>query len=453
VSTVVYSSPFVPAEWIAAHGLRPLRLRPGAGAASVGPVMGMCPYARAFVGDVASAAAIVNPGRGGSPDPAGNAPAAGWHGHAPLRGHAPAESGTHGHATSRGHVTRPLASDPASGAAGRVADSPWRETRRAQGAGCPPGVVINAVVLTTTCDQMRRAAEWLALGGGPPVFLMNVPATWQTPASARLYRDELQRLGRFLVRLGGAAPSREHLADTMEAYDARRAALRGALGALGAREASEAIARFDAGEEADDAALRDLVRGGSPDPPRSGACEKDREHTYAAGQETRRARLEGPSVPREGPQTRRAQAVPLALVGGPLAREDVRVFDAIERAGGRVVLDGTESGARTFPAPFDRRRLRDDPLLELGDAYFGAIPDIFRRPDTALYQWLGRELAASAARGIVLWRNVWCDLWAAAGVRLREATGLPVLDLDVSGEEAGFNRTADRLQAFMEMLK
>ena len=324
--TVVYSSPFGPAEWLAAHGLRPVRLRPGAGAPaeSLGPIMGMYPYARAFVGEAASM----------------------------------------------------------------------------------PGV--DGVVLTTTCDQMRRAAEWLALGGGPPVFLMNVPATWQTPAAARLYRDELQRLGRFLVGLGGAPPSRDRLAETLEAYDARRAALRGALGALGPRGASEAVARFD--------------RGAAP------------------GDEAPAA----PAAP---------HGVPLALVGGPLRRDDVRLFDAIERAGGLVVLDGTESGARTLPAPFDRRRLRDDPLLELVDAYFGAIPDIFRRPDTALHQWLGRELAASSARGIILWRNVWCDLWAASVVRLKETTGLPVLDLDVSGEDAGFGRTGDRIQAFMEMLR
>jgi len=358
VRTVVYSSPFVPAEWLAAHGLRPVRLRPGAGAPaeSLGPIMGMCPYARAFVGEAASM----------------------------------------------------------------------------------PGV--DGVVLTTTCDQMRRAAEWLALGGGPPVFLMNVPATWQTPAAARLYRDELQRMGRFLVGLGGAPPSRDGLAETVEAYDARRAALRGALGALGPRGASEAVARFDAGEEAHDAALRDLGRGGSPDPPRLNRTRGAQDAGGAAGQETCRARA-------------LSRAVPLALVGGPLRRDDVRLFDAIERAGGLVVLDGTESGARTLPAPFDRRRLRDDPLLELVDAYFGAIPDIFRRPDTALHQWLGRELAASSARGIILWRNVWCDLWAASVGRLRETTGLPVLDLDVSGEDAGFGRTGDRIQAFMEMLR
>jgi benzoyl-CoA reductase/2-hydroxyglutaryl-CoA dehydratase subunit BcrC/BadD/HgdB len=259
----------------------------------------------------------------------------------------------------------------------------------------------DAAILATTCDQMRRAAEWLAASGGPQVFLLNVPATWQTPASARLYRDELQRLGRFLVGLGGEAPSREFLAETVAAYDVRRERLRGELGSLSARQASEAIAHYDRGEE-------------------------------------------------EQPGER---GTPVALVGGPLMQGDERIFDIIKQSGGRVALDGTESGPRTLPAPIDRRRLRDDPLLELMDAYFGAIPDAFRRPDTALYEWLSRELAASAARGIIVWRYVWCDLWAASATRLREATGLPVLDLDVSGDESGLARTAGRIQAFMEVLR
>jgi benzoyl-CoA reductase/2-hydroxyglutaryl-CoA dehydratase subunit BcrC/BadD/HgdB len=195
----------------------------------------------------------------------------------------------------------------------------------------------------------------------------------------------------------------------METYDARREALRGALGSLTARQASEAIARYDHGEDA-----ATTLRSGSPDPPR---------------------------------------ATPVALVGGPLMRGDERVFDLIGQAGGCVVLDGTENGTRTLPAPFDRRRLGGDPLLELLDAYFGAIPDAFRRPDTALYEWLSRELAATAASGIIVWRYVWCDLWAASAARLREMTGLPVLDLDVSGDESGLARTAGRIQAFMEVLK
>ena len=338
MKTVVYSSPFVPAEWIAAHAFRPRRIRPDPAAASpsAGPLMGVCPYARAFMGEVLSA-----------------------------------------HAAS-------------------------------------------AAVFTTTCDQMRRAAEWAGRGGGPPVFLMNVPATWQTPAAARLYRDELRRLGRFLVHLGGAAPSRDRLAETLEAYDARRAVLRGALGTLNARQASEAIARFDLGSEKVSGTLR--PSGKVPD-------------TFSDP---------APDLPR---------GTPVALVGGPLMHGDSRIFDVLEQAGGVVVLDGTESGARTLPAPVDRRRLRDDPLMELVDAYFGTIPDAFRRPDTALYAWLKRERAASAARGIIVWRYVWCDMWAASAARLRETTGLPVLDLDVSGDPGGLARSAGRIQAFMEVLK
>ena len=349
VKTVVYSSPFVPAEWIAAHGVRPRRIRPDPAAASpsAGPLMGVCPYARAFMGEVLSA--------------------------------------------------------PAAGAA----------------------------VFATTCDQMRRAAEWAGRGGGPPVFLMNVPATWQTPAAARLYRDELRRLGRFLVRLRGAAPSRDRLAETLEAYDARRAALRGALGILSARQASEAIARFDLGSE------------------KEAGSEKGQEpflksrwvpDTFSADTFSDPA----PDLPR---------GTPVALVGGPLMHGDSLIFDTLATAGAVVVLDGTESGVRTLPAPVDRRRLRDDPLMELVDTYFGTIPDAFRRPDTALYAWLKQELAASAARGIIVWRYVWCDMWAAAAARLRETTGLPVLDLDVSGDEADLARSTGRIQAFMEVLK
>ena len=325
MKTVLYSSPFVPAEWVSAHGVRPVRLRPDprASAPGTGPLTGLCPMARAFVGEAAAR----------------------------------------------------------------------------------PGT--DAVILATTCDQMRRAAELAAWVRPAPVFLMNVPATWQTPAAARLYRDELLRLGRFLVRLGGREPSPGALAGALAVYDARRERLRGALGLLGAREASEALAAFDRGE----------------DPP-------------------------APARPSHPPP--RGPAI--AVVGGPLMRGDARVFDVIEEAGGVVVLDGTESGPRTLPAPFDRRRLHADPLMELVDAYFGAIPDVFRRPDDALYAWFERELAAAGARGIVVWRYVWCDHWAAAVARLRERTGLPVADLDVSGEEGGLARTAHRIQALVEAL-
>lgn len=72
-----------------------------------------------------------------------------------------------------------------------------------------------AAVFATSCDQMRRAADEAAADNRGNIFLMNIPATWQTPAARKLYREEIERLGAFLVRLGGTAPSPAALAAEM----------------------------------------------------------------------------------------------------------------------------------------------------------------------------------------------------------------------------------------------
>ena len=46
----------------------------------------------------------------------------------------------------------------------------------------PP--VPDAAVFTTVCDQMRRAVELCGAALDLPVFLMNVPSTWRTPAAS-----------------------------------------------------------------------------------------------------------------------------------------------------------------------------------------------------------------------------------------------------------------------------
>jgi benzoyl-CoA reductase/2-hydroxyglutaryl-CoA dehydratase subunit BcrC/BadD/HgdB len=303
MNAVGYSSPFVPAEWIAAHGLRPerLRLHP-----SERLTRGICPYAGALL-------------------------------------------------------------DAAQGSGG------WSD--------------IAGLALATTCDQMRYVAAMLGQRGNRPVFLLNVPSTWQTPAARQLYLDELRRLGRFLVRLGGKTPSGEELTQVMLAFDRVR--------------------------------------------------EEDR------------ANSRGPTA-RDGG----GGGIPLAILGGPLLETDCEFFALVERAGGRIVLDATEHGQRTLPRPFDLSRLAADPLAELADAYFDAIPDAFQRPDTRLYEWLGRELAARQVRGIILHRYLWCDLWHAESQRLKQWSPTPVLELDVGPDDtAAPNRIQGRIEAFLEILK
>jgi benzoyl-CoA reductase/2-hydroxyglutaryl-CoA dehydratase subunit BcrC/BadD/HgdB len=331
MTTVAYTCPFVPAEWINAHALAACRIvpgRPGHGG-MMEATAGLCPFARALLNDLARRADAV------------------------------------------------------------------------------------AAVFTTVCDQMRRAAEvFAARCPNRATFVLNVPATWQSPAAMDMYVDELRRLGRFLVGLGGNSPTDERLTEVMLEYDDARRRLQAARGRLTARRFAELLADFG----------RDGVDG-IP--------------TTIAG-----------SAPCESADT----PVPLALVGGPLLEGHFEVFDVVERFGGRIVLDATASGELTMPGPIDRRRAAENPLAELARAYFGAIPHAMRRPDSMLHDYLARELAAHNVRGVLLHRQLWCDLWHGQLPRIRRQTALPVLDIDVADEDADFGRQAGKIQAFLEML-
>jgi len=265
--------------------------------------------------------------------------------------------------------------------------------------------------MTTVCDQMRRAFDVLVRKCSLPAFLMNVPNTWQNLESQKLYIDELKRLSRFLTGLGGKSPSNNALAKIMLEYDAARASILASRDYLSARRYAEAIAalgRDGPGKTFDYVPAAEPVIGGAR----------------------------------------------LAIIGGPLMKQDFALFDMIEQSGGRIVLDATETGERGLCGPFDRRRLRDDPLMELADAYFDGIRDASRRPNSELYKWLEREIASRQVRGIIFRRYLWCDMWHAELPRLKDFSNLPVLDIDTAGgNEMERQRTENRIRAFMEMLQ
>ena len=91
---------------------------------------------------------------------------------------------------------------------------------------------------------MRRGSELLSAETSLPVFLLNVPSTWQTAASHELYSEELRRLGRFLVRQDGHAPGDGELAGQMRRYDTARSALRRLAGQVPASAWSRAVGEF-----------------------------------------------------------------------------------------------------------------------------------------------------------------------------------------------------------------
>jgi hypothetical protein len=326
----------------------------------------------------------------------------------------------------------------------------------------------SVMIFTTACDQMRRSFDVFAGSQPARAFLFNLPATWQSPAAGRIFRAEVERLGRFLQAHGGRTPTAKDLAQIIERRSQTRKQLLELAPRCSARQYAEAIARFhwDGSVRVPD----------HPPPPAS-------------------------------------RAIPLAIVGGPLTASQRGLLDLIEAAGTRIVLNATESGERSltpfselndsFKEPSElpegfgvrqssgaiggqqqcqsgggppqsktlsRQRLgfvvhrpnafpvsgleaSPNPLDFFVRGYFENIVDVFQRPNTRLFSWLGERLTARGVRGIVLWIHTGCDLWRAEAQTLRETFRLPVLLLEADETLAGSPREAGRIQAFVEMLK
>ncbi len=213
---------------------------------------------------------------------------------------------------------------------------------------------VAALVLTTICDQMRYAAAYLEGNCQLPVFLLNVPSTWQGSEVRQLYREELSRLGRFCESLGGRAPSPEFLQLTIQRYEEARAAVRGNWPAVSDGHYAERLA------------------------------ELRNDGTWTC---TTNDTLDSDS------------GVPLALVGGPLLGDDFVFLEQVAAAGGRIVLDASEWGERTLPAPLDRACLASDPLAELCASILTKFPTRFVAPIPACTSGLASRSPRAAFVG------------------------------------------------------
>jgi len=294
-----------------------------------------------------------------------------------------------------------------------------------------------AVIFTTACDQMRRAADAAASHGLPRAFLFNLPATWQTPAARRLYHTEVERLGKFLAQHGGRPPTDRELEVAINRHEETRARARTTLERNPAQQGVQELRwLFDCAgccsEEGQNHA------SSRPDPPPQG--------------EGRRGFNELAEPTSKSARRRDSSRIPLALLGGPLLPLQWPLFDAIELAGGRVVLNATEPGERSLLPPIPKPDHGETLFAQLVNHYFDHVVDVFQRPDSRLYDWLAPRLAERGVSGLVLWVHVSCDLWRAEAASLREAFGLPVLLLESHELRSGNRRDASRLESFIESL-
>ena len=276
-----------------------------------------------------------------------------------------------------------------------------------------------AVVFTTACDQLRRGFDDLARQRSS-ALLFNLPAT-RSPAARQLYRAELERLGQFLRECGGLTPTPEMLQNELEQTDTDRRRLRAAAENCTARRYAAAVAEF-----------------------------------HGWGSEYRTGQLALPlPTPDPTPLTRPpfSNRIPLALIGSPLGEADWNLFDQVETAGGRVVLNATKTGEFSLCPTFEGWPTDPDSMLDtLVAGYFDHLVDVFQRPNEPLYNWLRPRLQSRHVRGIILWTFAGCDLWRAEMQTLRETFDLPVLLLEASAAAAVIPRDLTRLQAFLASL-
>ena len=153
------------------------------------------------------------------------------------------------------------------------------------------------------------------------------------------------------------------------------------------------------------------------------------------------------------PKQTDANKIPLAIVGGPLRQQDLKILSYIEQLGAGIVFNATENGERGICRSFDLQKVKINPMNELADAYLNGIYDVSQRPNDEFYNWFKSNLIAKSVKAIILWRYLWCDLWHGETQKLK-SLGLPVLELDCADNtNQSYERIKTRLGAFMEMLK
>jgi hypothetical protein len=266
-----------------------------------------------------------------------------------------------------------------------------------------------ACIFTTHCDQLRRSFDAARASPNERTFLFNLPATWGTAVARTIYRAELDRLSQFLIAVGGTAPEVGELASVMANYREKRALLCRASGHRRAKAVAEAILNFHWDGLVAPAAAFDRTPAG----------------------------------------------IPLALVGGPLPASRLGLFDIVEELGGQIVLNATEAGERSVwdAGPSIEGAGNTTALLDIiAQEYLDHCVDVFQRPNTRLYDWLGTKLVTRKPRAIILWHFTGCDLWSAEAQSLRETFGLPLLVLEADDAAGLTLRDRSRLEAIIESL-
>jgi benzoyl-CoA reductase/2-hydroxyglutaryl-CoA dehydratase subunit BcrC/BadD/HgdB len=261
-----------------------------------------------------------------------------------------------------------------------------------------------------TCDQTRRLFQELGRLTGAEVQHIQMPAT-RTPAAEEFFTSQAERLVAGMAsRLGTA-------------YDA---------GAASCYEED----RFEAA-----ATLDRLVAGGRLSPVLVHLLYQIL-HVGLPGGLARFFEDTAAMSPKPSSRIR------IAVTGGPMPLEDDCIPLLLEEYGAAMIPLGC-SGRQTA-AP-DGRGCGGSAGCLAGE-YFRKSRCARSRPNDAMFEDLGRGIAETGCRGLIVKTLKFCDIWFTEKERLKRMMPVPVLVIDTSFAPGERERLRTRVEAFMESL-
>jgi benzoyl-CoA reductase/2-hydroxyglutaryl-CoA dehydratase subunit BcrC/BadD/HgdB len=294
-----------------------------------------------------------------------------------------------------------------------------------------------------TCDIVTRATAFLLRGGLEGVDAMLIPHTCDAlqgmgSVLGDFVRPALPVLTLYLPR-GRRSADREFLAEELRRLGAALSAVSGAL--PGPNDWAEAFAV----EDAADRALADLYARR----PRLTAADRDF-YTVVRAREYLPAE-DFPALAASLPEGEPPGGVGLMLSG--IVADPLDFFDHLALFGARVVADDLAGGSRRlYPAATS-----GDPCERLAARLLGGPPDPTRGDLIAdRARWLIAQMAASGARGLVVYDPKFCEPELFDLPLLRRhlgAAGYPVLHIEMELQGALSQQTLTRLEAFVETLR
>ena len=297
------------------------------------------------------------------------------------------------------------------------------------------------VVMPSTCQHVKKAAEIYEYRYMLPVFRLGVPYVPEQDFALQYYVERLQALKQKLEELTGKAVTADSLASAIFLYDRLRGLLR-SLAAL-RRLPVPGIAAVDFLKLSHATLL----------------CDPELTVKVLEGLV---AKIDESSLVQIGSIERSMSSDgsrPRVLLAGPnLVWGNYEIPRLIEEVGADLVVEDIFEGVRDYWLRVGAWLVPDQDTLEaIGRAYLlGRRPAAFMRNGLRRRLEFVRYLAQEFSTAGVIWAQlVCCEFFDQEGYLFAKALGmggLPVLELEVDYHVGNLNAIRTRLEAFVESL-